>query len=1407
MTQLASCPPDYLPLIYTMALWDMPLPSSRLFDFLQSSQKTSDAHFILEQSPHYSLPKIKEGLKLLKLNHFIEQIEGKGAVISAELKFDALLELQQAGKLALWVHDVQQFLIGQREYASWSMPSSQFCQREMVFAALTHNPATFLQWRSQFFAFTNHFDDLPSVQFFSTPAGVTLFSTIHPDIQVMLLGDMLAAANWMLESCTTAYDYALHRTISGNDSNNQQQTLGRNGNVFAQDPTLVEALRIQAILRGESRDLVERIGADDSNHSSNMAHSGFSPAITAFIHGELDNSIALFNTEIKHCKARLGKRKYFVPGTAGLIYTVAQLAKGELGNLKLAKEQIDDGCKQSYAHFYPAIKPLWEHLSTGATLNQRSIEIHFSNLDSLFLSLACYWQDCAFSDKLQTHLDHFRTKATRIGYHWVAAEIDQLIQQYTDTASTTGDVPPQWHHERGLHPLCIAIKREEAWKRALSALSNLKTTGATMAASSADTRIAWFIECESHYINLEPREQKRNAKGLWSKGRPVALKRLSYEQTSLPGIIEQDRKVAGCIRKSYDNYYGGSDYELNGEAALPHLIGHPAVFWLDAPDVQIDIIKGEPALQLKQKDQKISLQLDPDMSADSAVIWRKITPVRLAVYPITADIKQIAAIVGNGLTVPASAKAQLVEVIAAIAPHLAIHSDLPELAQHMTTVAADTTLYVHLLPLQEGLRVQFLMRPMADGGWFVPGKGAANVLGDLNGKTVQASRNLAQELQHINDAIGYCTALQLAEETGQEWELGHPETCLELLTQLNALKLQLKGQSEQPPSPHAAADYQLELVWPEGERFRIKSSRSLNQLRLSIKKQGDWFIAGGEIQLDDGRIMALRELMQLAASTPGRFLALGDNQFLALTERFKKRLQELTALSEPSGKDSIRVNPLAASILAELADEVDELKVDTAWKEHICRLDELAHYEPTLPSTLQASLRDYQLEGFQWLSRLAQWGVGACLADDMGLGKTVQTLAVLLQRAPHGPALVIAPISVAMNWQAEVARFAPTLNVRAYHQNRSLEHLGPFDLVIASYGMLQLDADAFAQPHWHSVVLDEAQLIKNAATKRSQAAMALNADFKIIASGTPVENHLGELWNLFRFINPGLLGSSEQFAKRFSTPIEKGDKPARIHLKKLIQPFILRRTKTQVLSELPARTEITLQVELSDQERHLYEALRQEALDKLAHMSPEQGKSMQVLAEITKLRRFCCNPKLVMKETTVAGSKLAMFAGVTEELLENKHKALVFSQFVDHLAIVREWLDQKGISYQYLDGSTPALERKKRVDAFQAGEGDIFLISLKAGGTGLNLTAADYVIHLDPWWNPAVEDQASDRAHRIGQARPVTIYRLVAQQTIEEKILALHAEKRDLADSLLEGGDASAKMDTAALLRLLKEGL
>jgi SNF2 family DNA or RNA helicase len=320
--------------------------------------------------------------------------------------------------------------------------------------------------------------------------------------------------------------------------------------------------------------------------------------------------------------------------------------------------------------------------------------------------------------------------------------------------------------------------------------------------------------------------------------------------------------------------------------------------------------------------------------------------------------------------------------------------------------------------------------------------------------------------------------------------------------------------------------------------------------------------------------------------------------------------------------------------------------------------------------------------------------------------------------------------------------------------------------------------------------------------------MKLQGGFKLITTGTPIENHLGELWNLFRFINPGLLGSQDQFSERFANAIERQqDTATRNRLKQLIQPFILRRTKNQVLAELPARTEITLQVQLSTEEMAFYEALRRQAVARLSETNVEAGaKHLQVLAEIMRLRRACCNTRLVNAETPLPSAKLEAFGEILEDLLGNQHKALVFSQFVDHLTILREYLESQQVTYQYLDGRTPAKDRKKRVDAFQAGEGDVFLISLKAGGTGLNLTAADYVIHMDPWWNPAVEDQASDRAHRIGQQRPVTIYRLVAKDTIEEKIVDLHRQKRDLADSLLEGADLSGKVSTEDLLKLISEG-
>ncbi|MCK5763933.1 MAG: DEAD/DEAH box helicase, partial [Clostridiales bacterium] len=391
-------------------------------------------------------------------------------------------------------------------------------------------------------------------------------------------------------------------------------------------------------------------------------------------------------------------------------------------------------------------------------------------------------------------------------------------------------------------------------------------------------------------------------------------------------------------------------------------------------------------------------------------------------------------------------------------------------------------------------------------------------------------------------------------------------------------------------------------------------------------------------------------------------------------------------------------------------------------------------------SGFTGTLRDYQEKGLNWLYFMKNLGLGACLADDMGLGKTVQALAVILEHAQNGPTLVVAPSSVCMNWISESAKFAPSLNPLFFgdgNRKKTLKKLKAFDILITSYGLLLSEEEILSELHWSTIVLDEAQFIKNYKAKRTKAAFSLKGDYKIITTGTPVENHLSELWTLFCFINPGLLGTQSEFSAKFAIPIEKeGDKNVRTSLKKVIQPFLLRRNKTDVLDELPPKTEINLSIEFSEQERAFYEALRRKSVAAINDIK-EGAKGavhLQVLAELTKLRQACCNPSLISANCGIESSKLKMFENILNELSENKHKALVFSQFVGHLKILQSFCDENNIKYQYLDGSTPLKKRQQYVDAFQAGEGDLFLISLKAGGTGLNLTAADYVIHMDPWW-------------------------------------------------------------------------
>ncbi|WP_422901014.1 DEAD/DEAH box helicase [Propionivibrio sp.] len=1211
------------------------------------------------------------------------------------------------------------------------------------------------------------------------PFNKSVMTLLHPEIREEVMAELLNEAHDSLEDALQMREWSAQR-LAGPGEHNAR---------------LINSLAEQWLLCGRLDKAAQLVEA--RNDSDGQACR----SVILLLKGDLAGAISGFESALKLLRQSSGKRNAVFINLYGYLYVLALLRSDEAALRKKAENCLNLALRAPGAKSSPFASLeflLQVQAGTRKAIESKILPAPVSPLAKLFSLLVEYWLGVALTQERKALLVDLWRSTEASGSHFITAQAAELLsRQVTGVGSGYRERASTLRRELGIDTLIDWFERQEPWQRQLAALANLQASGETVTDSS-QSRLVWMLNYlpKIEAVSLAPREQKRKGKGNWTGGRAVSLKRL-YDSDDLDFLTDQDRQVCAGIERNYDNYYGG-DYELDGHDALAQLIGHPLVFWHDLPEVRVEILRGEPELLIKKTaGDTLTLRLHPPLDIlNETVLISKETPTRLRVIKVTDELRRIASILGKELTVPARAREQVLAAISSISSLITIQSDIHVLPSNVEQVEADNRLHVHLLPHADGLKLQVLVRPFAtDGPYYTPGAGAESVIAEIAGKPLQARRNLADETRAASQLTASCPALLEAGDEHGERTLEDPVACLELL-------LQLQAQPEK-----------VLIAWPEGEKFKVSREVGSSRFSVSIKRDIDWFAAGGELQVDDNQVIDLRKLLDLMGQARGRFIPLGDNQFLALTDEFRRRLDELRAFSDPHAH-GVRVHPLAASALEELANSAGNLKADKHWKSHLDRLRELDTLAPQLPATLQADLRDYQVAGFNWLSRLAHWGVGACLADDMGLGKTLQALALLLERAPQGPALVVAPTSVCMNWMSEIARFAPTLKVILFgsgDRNLTLADLNPFDLVIASYGLLQQEADRFTAVHWHTIVLDEAQAIKNHQTKRSQSVMALNGDFRMICTGTPLENHLGELWNLFRFINPGLLGSLEHFNERYAGPIERQqDAAARNRLRKLIAPFLLRRTKSQVLSELPSRTEILRQVEMSEQEIALYEALRREALERLASIDLDSGghggqKNIQILAEIMKLRRACCNPQLVAPALGLPSSKLAAFGELLDELLDNRHKALVFSQFVDHLSLIRNYLDGRGVSYQYLDGSTPMQERKVRVDAFQAGAGDVFLISLKAGGTGLNLTAADYVIHMDPWWNPAVEDQASDRAHRIGQTRPVTIYRLVAKQTIEEKIVDLHKHKRALADSLLEGSDLAARMSADDMLQLLQE--
>ncbi|MCS7034589.1 MAG: SNF2 family helicase, partial [Phycisphaerae bacterium] len=574
------------------------------------------------------------------------------------------------------------------------------------------------------------------------------------------------------------------------------------------------------------------------------------------------------------------------------------------------------------------------------------------------------------------------------------------------------------------------------------------------------------------------------------------------------------------------------------------------------------------------------------------------------------------------------------------------------------------------------------------------------------------------------------------------------------------------------------------IVEAEGKVYR-----RAGRFNVRVSSGIDWLEMTGEMDFD-GQLASLPELLT-AARSGERLVRLDDGSYGVLPEDWLSQFGMVAALGQLDGPQ-VKFSRKQAGLLDALLSTIP----DASWDESLTRLrSELPKFQGIAPAEaprgFQGELRHYQQEGLGWIHFLRRLGFGGCLADDMGLGKTIQVLALLQQRREAGikrPSLVIVPRSLIFNWLSEAQKFTPELRVLDYSgADRAIPENGfrDYDLVLSTYGTVRRDALALKDIHFDYIVLDEAQAIKNSQSESARAVRVLRSDYRLALSGTPVQNHLGELWSLFEFLNPGLLGTATAFKAITSAGIDPTGKEC---LARALRPFILRRTKSQVAPELPEKLEQTLFCELDRHQRKLYDELREHYRASLLQQVDELGigkSRMQILEALLRLRQAACHPGLIdRKRVGESSAKLDALLPQLEEVIDEGHKILVFSQFTSFLSILRRRLDASGIVYEYLDGKTS--DRQRRVRRFQNDpDCKLFLISLKAGGLGLNLTAAEYVFLLDPWWNPAVEQQAIDRTHRIGQTRKVFAYRLIARNTVEEKVLELQKAKRDLADAII----------------------
>lgn len=1051
-------------------------------------------------------------------------------------------------------------------------------------------------------------------------------------------------------------------------------------------------------------------------------------------------------------------------------------------------------------HFFQS-RSLWRmsyghtnaHLATGllllATLKEMS--------DSGFRFEKNFESHISLSNIIRTTIGCLYMK----GQHWISRE---LLQAYRNCGFLEKDAPVYKEKEiKAIDAVLVPnVAPKEEWELDLKMFKEIIAFGNVdkqITKAPVEEQLGW--EISSNLKAISPIVQKRLKNGNWGKGRRYSIRRLV--ETEADFLNEWDHKIVKKV-KTEDDWYGRAEYFFGPiNDYLDELQQHPRVWLQDYPHQPITFSVMRPELTFRRDGGFLKLEVTEQLTSALGRVSCIFEDDKIRIEVLQASEKQ-ESILNKISDLPLKVPEDKVEAILPAIRHvnrLIPVQNLGELEKKLLNhIEADSRAKVVIHFVEDRLDFGFFVRPFGRFGnnYFVADGEAAPIC-KVDGQDCVAERRFEAEKESF---------LRLWHQL-----LDHTEPPEAKVVEIgkNAVNFSWSGPVTEEETLLALSrlrdlekDGLTEIHWTE-ESKKLFTYRPNDCLKINIKgdrKKNHWFSVTGELPIDEKLVLSLSELLHEVEDTASRFVKIGQREFLELTEELMAQLKLLKKVQKGSSDGKL---PLAGlySMQELLTSPQVEIECTKVWK------DKLASFKPgsvkdvKLTKTFKAKLRPYQYDGLNWLNRMAEFGFGACLADDMGLGKTIQCLALLHSRKKTGACLVVAPSSLILNWELEAKKFAPTLKVSALIGGSRLDNFTEVkagEVYLTSYGQLIRDIDKLQNIEWATVILDECQAIKNPVTQRAKACRTLKAQFKVGLSGTPVENHLTELWSLFHFLNPGLLGGLTHFKDKFI-----GKKADNKSLKKLVQPFLLRRTKAEVLKDLPEKVEKTLLIEPSKEEAAFYEALRRKHLKDIEATKNPNDRYMKTIVALTKLRRASCHTSLIDEESRIPSSKHTALMGLLEDVVRNGHRALIFSQFVDHLKIVAGLLDEASISFQYLDGSTPIRKRQKAVDAFQDGEGDVFLISLKAGGFGLNLTAADYVFHLDPWWNPAVEDQASDRSHRIGQKRAVNVYRLVSKGGIEEKIIELHATKRKMAESILSSGEGAAKLSADELFRLLNE--